>query len=390
MKTQTEARNLDLPNLVEMLKEQSDVRYDVVVPSSGMKMVGGNLIVKSGGVRINEQGVHTEDATLIPTPIFDEGISNRLNIPMRYVRTMRNQIASDIAEAPAHIAPTLYDENVNYWLDNDPSALHLVRGFRTDDIDDFGIARAFLSDRYRTIDNYDVLLATLDGVKSAGVEVNIDGADVSDRRMSLRLTCPEVQQYSEEILRGYTSPFTGESGSDNPTIFAGLVIKNSETGGGAFSIVPRLVIKVCNNGLQMTKDAMRAVHLGSKLEEGVITWSEETQQQELSLITTKTRDAVKTFLDVEYMKSKIDELHQLAGVEVKQPPKTMKMISKKSGWSENEEQDILKHFYQGGDNSALGVAQAITSYAQTVKKADRQDELESSALNSAELVNINI
>ena len=78
MKTQTEARNLDLPNLVEMLKEQSDVRYDVVVPSSGIKMVGGNLIVKSGGVRINEQGVHTEDATLIPTPIFDEGISNRL------------------------------------------------------------------------------------------------------------------------------------------------------------------------------------------------------------------------------------------------------------------------------------------------------------------------
>jgi len=399
METQTEARNLDLPNLVAMLKEQSDVRYDVVVPASGIKMKNGNLIIKSGGVRIDEQGVHTEDATLVPTPIFDEGIANRLNIPARYVRTMREQITSDIenhkqtntANIKAHRGfSTLYDENINYWLENDPSRLHLVRGFRTDDVDDVGIARAFLSDRYRTIDNYDVLLATLDGVKSAGVEVNIDGADVSDHRMALRLTCPEVQQYSEEILRGYTSPFTGESGTDNPTIFAGLVIKNSETGGGAFSIVPRLVIKVCNNGLQMTKDAMRAVHLGSKLEEGVITWSEETQQQELALITTKTRDAVATFLDVEYMKSKIDELHQLAGVEVKQPPKTMKMISKKSGWSENEENNILKHFYQGGDNSALGVAQAITSYAQTVKKADRQDELESSALNSAELVSINI
>jgi len=386
MKTQVEARNLDLPNLVEMLKEQSDVRYDVVVPSSGMKMTNGNLIIKSGGVRIDEQGVHTEDATLVPTQIFDEGISNRLNIPARYVRTMRGQITSDIENDKS----TLYDENINYWLENDPSRLHLVRGFRTDDVDDFGIARAFLSDRYRTIDNYDVLMATLEGVKSAGVEVNIDGADVSDHRMALRLTCPEVQQYSEEILRGYTSPFTGESGTDNPTIFAGLVIKNSETGGGAFSIVPRLVVKVCNNGLQMTRDAMRAVHLGSKLEEGVITWSEETQQQELSLITTKTRDAVATFLDVEYMKSKIDELHQLAGIEVKQPPKTMKMISKKSGWSETEEQDILKHFYQGGDNSALGVAQAITSFAQTVKKTDRQDELESSALQSAELVSINI
>ena len=36
METQIEARNLDLPNLVQMLKEQSDVRYDVVVPSSGI------------------------------------------------------------------------------------------------------------------------------------------------------------------------------------------------------------------------------------------------------------------------------------------------------------------------------------------------------------------
>jgi len=307
METQTEARNLDLPNLVAMLKEQSDVRYDVVVPASGIKMKNGNLIIKSGGVRIDEQGVHTEDATLVPTQIFDEGISNRLNIPARYVRTMRGQITSDIENDKS----TLYDENINYWLENDPSRLHLVRGFRTDDVDDFGIARAFLSDRYRTIDNYDVLMATLEGVKSAGVEVNIDGADVSDHRMALRLTCPEVQQYSEEILRGYTSPFTGESGTDNPTIFAGLVIKNSETGGGAFSIVPRLVVKVCNNGLQMTRDAMRAVHLGSKLEEGVITWSEETQQQELSLITTKTRDAVATFLDVEYMKSKIELIKKL-------------------------------------------------------------------------------
>ena len=32
----TDARNAALPDLVEMLKAQSDVRYDVVVPSSGL------------------------------------------------------------------------------------------------------------------------------------------------------------------------------------------------------------------------------------------------------------------------------------------------------------------------------------------------------------------
>ena len=44
-----------------------------------------------------------------------------------------------------------------------------------------------------------------------------------------------------------------------PIVFAGFVISNSETGGGAFSVTPRLVVKVCNNGLTITADALRAI-----------------------------------------------------------------------------------------------------------------------------------
>jgi len=229
-------------------------------------------------------------------------------------------------------------------------------------------------------------MATLSGVRAAGVEVNIDGGDLSDRRMSLRLTCPEVTAYADEILGGYRSPFTGETGSDNPTVFAGLVVKNSETGGGAFTIVPRIVVQVCNNGLQLTKDAMRAIHLGGKLDDGIVRWSDDTQQHELSLVTSKTRDAVTTFLDVDYMRTKITELQELAGVEVARPADTIQRVSRKVGWSESEQDEILSHFIKGGQTTALGVAQAVTSYAQTVKSIDRQDELETSALVAAELV----
>ena len=229
-------------------------------------------------------------------------------------------------------------------------------------------------------------MATLTGVRAAGVEVDIDGADLSDRRMSVRLTCPEVTAYADEILGGYRSPFSGETGSDNPTVFAGLVVKNSETGGGAFTIVPRLVVQVCNNGLQLTKDAMRAIHLGGKLDEGVIKWSDDTQRQELELVTSKTRDAVATFLDIGYMKAKITELQELAGVDVTKPADTIQRVGRKVGWSEMEQDEILSHFIKGGQTTALGVAQAVTSYAQTVKSIDRQDELETSALVAAELV----
>jgi len=382
---QTEVRNADLPDLVDMLKAQSDVRYDVVAPASQIEMRGGDLIVKGGAARVTDDGVTAADARLVSTSIFDEGVSHRFDIPLKYVRTLRGRVATDIEQAPADVAPTLFDENVNYWLAANPTKRHLVRGFRTDDPDEPGIARALLSDRYRAMDNYDVLMATLAGVRAAGVEINIDGADLSDRRMSLRLTCPEVSAYANEILGGYRSPFTGETGTDNPTVFAGLVVKNSETGGGAFTIVPRLVVQVCNNGLQLTKDAMRAIHLGGKLDDGIVRWSDDTQQHELSLITSKARDAVATFLDVDYMRTKIEELQELAGVEVTRPADTIQRVSKKAGWSDTEQDEILNHFIRGGQTTALGVAQAVTAYAQTVQSIDRQDELETTAILAAEL-----
>ena len=378
----TEVRNADLPDLVDMLKAQSDVRYDVVVPASQLELRGGDRSVKGGAARVSEDGGTTADACLVPTPIFDEGVSHRFDIPLKYVRTLRSRVEGDVDD---YRRGTIYDRNVNYWLAANPNKRHLVRGFRTDDADEPGIARALLSDRYRTIDNYDVLMATLTGVRAAGVEVNIDGGDLSDRRISLRLTCPEVTAYADEILGGYRSPFTGETGSDNPTVFAGLVVKNSETGGGAFTIVPRIVVQVCNNGLQLTKDAMRAVHLGGKLDDGVVRWSDDTQQHELSLITSKARDAVATFLDVDYMRTKIQELQELAGVEVTRPAETIQRVSKKAGWSETEQDEILSHFIRGGQTTALGVAQAVTAYAQTVQSIDRQDELETTAILAAEL-----
>jgi hypothetical protein len=48
-------------------------------------------------------------------------------------------------------------------------------------------------------------------------------------------------------------------------VFAGFVISNSETGCGAFTLTPRLIVQVCRNGMTIIKDAIRAVHLGSGL-----------------------------------------------------------------------------------------------------------------------------
>ena len=388
----TTARKTSLTGLLDMLNTQADVRYDVVASAADLEMRHGRLLVRGGAVDIVDDptgglGVASVAAHLAPTAVFDEGVANRFNIPLKYVRTMRAQVASDTG----HDIPdgfvggsTLYDQNVNYWLADDPSRRHLVRGFRTDDATQVGIARALLSDRYKPIDNYDVLLATLDGVRQAGVNVDITG-DLSDRKMCVRLVCPEVSAYAPELLNGYRSPYSGDAGADNPTLFAGFVIKNSETGGGAFTIVPRLVVQVCSNGLQMTTDAVREVHLGARLYEGVVRWSDDTNRRELELVTARTRDAVATFLDADYMADKIAELRLLADATVEQPVKALEKIGRKHNWSDTEQEAILSHFIGGGDPSALGVAQAITSFAQSVESPDRADELEVGAMAAAQL-----
>ena len=110
--------------------------------------------------------------------------------------------------------------------------------------------------------------------------------------MYVRVVCEQVAVLAPALLAGYRSPFTGASGADNPVVFAGFVITNSETGCGAFTLTPRLVVQVCRNGMTITRDALRAVHLGERLEEGMVTWSGNTRDKTLALITAKTTDAV--------------------------------------------------------------------------------------------------
>ena len=85
----------------------------------------------------------------------DQGIADKLGIPAAYLRRMRES------------RPGLYDANVNGWLDGTTGAF-LVRCLRDQD-GGTGVARAWLSDSYKVIDNLDVLTAALDGIRAPGI-----------------------------------------------------------------------------------------------------------------------------------------------------------------------------------------------------------------------------
>lgn len=381
---ETMMRGADLGALVGMLKAQADVKYDVVVPASKLVSANGEIGIVDGAARFSEDGVESAMAWLTPTDVFDDGISNKLDIPRAYLRRMRSERLD------------LLDANVNGWLHDGTMRSYLVRGFRTDDPDGVGIARALLSPNFKPIDNYDVLLNALDGMRAAGVDVQIESADLSERKMSVKVVCPEISALAPILLKNYRRPW-GEgqapwetaqgrahgwlAPSDQPVVFAGFEISNSETGGAAFQIAPRLMIKVCRNGLVVKADALRAVHLGARLDEGMVRWSDETRRKSAELVKAQVTDAVRTFLDVDYITKVIERVEETSGVKVVEPVQAITRLAKVQGWTQSEADDILSHFLRAGDETAGGVMQAVTSVAQEIMSPDRASELEGSALD---------
>lgn len=362
-------RHSDLAALAAALNDQRTRALDLVVPAREMTFDGAALRLRDVDPVLTDDGVTDPNGRYVPTGVGDEGIAEKLGIPVKYLRRLRTE------------APDLYDANVNGWLSRSADS-YLVRLLRGDaeTVESRGVLRAFLSDRYRTIDNFDVLLAALQGIQRAGVDMPDISADLTDRRMYVRVTHPGVAVYAPQLLDGYRSPFSGRTGTDNPVVFAGFVIANSETGNGAFSITPRIVVEVCNNGMTMTRDAMREVHIGGRLDTGVIRWSADTQRKSLDLVTARTADAVATFLDKDYVTAKVAELEQAADAPVTDPQGVITTVSRKLGFTEAQQTTILDHFIRGGQVTAGGLLHAVTSAAQTLDDGDAAWDMEAAAL----------
>lgn len=399
-------RNGDLATIAEMLKTQRTRALDVVAPASAIEADMGRLVVTGTEAVLSEDGVTSADGSYELTSAAEAQLADRLSIPLPYVRRMRTN------------ALDLWDTNVNGWLGGvsyadgnteyperaADSRKFLLRLLRSDGGGN-GVVRAVLSDQYKAIDNLDVLMAVLAGVQSSGEEVVIEGADLTEQRMNVRISAPGIAALAPELLRGYRSPFDGsavrignggwtvesaraaaaaegkgyEPGQE-PIVFAGFAISNSETGHGSFSLTPRLVVKMCRNGLTISADALRSVHLGGKLDEGVIKWSADTQAKELAVITARARDAVSTFLDPTYVRETVAKLEELAGAPVSDAVKVVEIVAKKLAFTESEQRTILDHFIAGGQLTAGGVMQAVSSAAQTIANGDAAAALEAQAI----------
>jgi hypothetical protein len=374
------------------------VQLDAVVPAQAITSIGGVLHVAGLGVfgdtleTIDQPG----PGRFIPTAAMDGQIAESLGVPVKYLRRLRAERID------------LYDINVNAWLQGragDPDGLpeigpdgrsFLFRSFR-DPEGGLGIGRALLSDHYKRLDNLDFLLGALRGVKDSGVSCLIKSCDLTENRMTVRFMCPEVQIVAQTLLENYRNPFTGtergighyrpihDSGGTEPIMYAGFKISNSETGGGATVIVPEVTVKVCMNGLTITTDMMRSIHLGGRNEEGIVDWSARSERLALELVQSKTADAVATFVNYDYLAKVVERLEAKASKRLEDPGKVVEIVSKQLSFTEQEQAELLNLFVAGGQVTSGGILQAVSALAQVVPDADRASDLEGMAIQAMEL-----
>lgn len=408
MSTELTARNATAADLVAILNTQKAHKNDIVVPATHVKSSGGLIVVKDAEAVPGDDGVTTVNGTYRPTDVFDDGLAEKLGIPRQYLRRLRTE------------RPDILDGTVNGWLHGHqrrtpagPETVYaaddrafLLRLFRGDDGGE-GVARAMLSDRYSlSMDNLDVLTAVMSGIQASGVRVISRVSDLSERGMRVRFEAPDVAVEAPGLLNGYRSPFDGNgavrrAGSfdelrqqygahhifeekDAPIAFMGFDFRNSETGGGAYSLTPVIEMVRCTNGWVMRKEGVRKVHLGARLEQGLVKPSFDTLRKAGELVAAETRDAVTQWLKADYLRQLIAGLEEQAGQPVAKATETVPAVCASLGFTAEEQAGILDMFILGGQPTAGGIAQAVSAFSQTVEDVDRAFEIELRAVEAME------
>lgn len=380
-------RSGTLNDLADELREQQDRKVDLVVPAAKLWSHNGDVIVAGHGEpTLSDTGVTASNLVLSPSSVFDTGMVAKLSQPGRpvgraFIRGLRETGRTDIVDSVYN--GFLHGHTGGGVEAPGDTRKFFLRTFKGQN-GGSGYARALLSDSYRPIDNWDVLFTVIQGLGQAGFDGHVvRQADLTDDKMYLRISVPEITALAPGLLHGYTSPYGGARGADNPVVEAGIVITNSETGGGAFTITPELVVRICRNGLTIKKDMIRKTHLGGKLDEGMVKISDRTRRANLELVAAQTSDAITTFLDADYMNRVLRQLENGSDEKIADVEKAIETVVSRPAFSKADAKGLLASFMDGGDRTRGGLVNAITAYSQTVDDADRAYEMDADALPAA-------
>ncbi|MCI9169328.1 MAG: DUF932 domain-containing protein [Lawsonibacter sp.] len=309
---------------------------------------------------VNTENLHMETCDGVPTLRLLDGEIDRIE-PLDILPTAHRQMG-DYLGIPRKYYDRMLQENigllahnVNTWLHRGPEQ----RMIRTID----GRARAFLSNRYRRIDNIDIAQMTLPIIQEIPDAI-YESCNLSDDYMFIKVVNPKL---TAEVVPG-------------DIVQAGVVISNSETGQGAVCVQPLIYRLVCSNGMTVNEARTRRNHIGrvSSADENLLIYSKETLEADDKAFTMKVQDTVRAAVDEAWFARIVDTLRDSTDKKLNTAdiPSVVKLASSSFGITEAESNGVFQHLIQDADYTLYGLANAVTRYSQDVESYDRASKLE--------------
>ena len=282
-----ENENGALMSLMQKVADQAARSADYLAPTNDLQKTTS----EDGAPQMVIEAAHGE-----PTKILDINsvafgqLANHADIDVRTAKRLQ-------ANYPAE-----FDALLNAHFSKEPKR-KMLRTFdglqgNTSNEANRGILRAFVSDRFKPFDNANLLQSSLPQLMDSGARWRVVSADISERRMYLRLKS-EVQ--------------TGTGANVGDLCANGIGLSNSETGSGSISVFQIFWTLACLNGMQ-TQNKNRTSHLTSARDTG--DWmllSDEAKAADNQALELKVRDLVGAYSSRLNFDEVLDQMRSAAG-----------------------------------------------------------------------------
>ena len=329
-------QGISLSDLAATLLRQAQIKRDFLIDTRALQLE--NTAGDGHKLTIRAEGY---EAFLV-NDFTHRQIADRLGIPGKYYDRMRQE------------NPDLLSTNVNAWFAAKPEK----RLLRTLD----GTARAFLSDRYRRMDNAEVAEAVLP-IISELPEAEVVSCEITQTKMYLKVVNRRLQL---DVRPG-------------DTVQAGFVLSNSEVGAGSVRVEPLVFRLVCSNGLIVPDYGQKRYHVGRSLEseESQAIYRDETLAADDAAFLMKVQDTVRLAVDQAKFAHLVNRLRDVAGDPLSgNPVSAVELLANRHSLTQDESGGVLRNLITGGDFSRYGLLNAVTRTSQEVVDYDRATELE--------------
>jgi hypothetical protein len=283
------------------------------------------------------------------TSHFHDQLGSWAGVPSKYYDRMRQE------------APNLLAENLNHWLHHtmeEKTGAPQTKLVRLLD----GQARAFLSNRYRTIDNWDIAEVSIPVMTTAGCQILSSSVDYN--KMYLKAATPKL---TKEVKKG-------------DVVQMGVSLSNSEVGQGSVKVEPFIYRLACLNGLIIPDASLKKFHIGrlaDELEAAQDVFKDETRLADDKAFMLKVRDVLQASFEESRFASILERMEESTGEKITKPlHKVVEEVVLRYRLSDSTGDSVLQHLAAGGDLSRWGLVNAITRSAEDQATYEQATTLE--------------